>query len=260
MQIIPAVDILDGKVVRLFKGSFDEKKEYSNNPVEVAQYWQDQEAQYLHVVDLDGAKSGEPKNLEIIKEVIKSVTIPIEVGGGIRTLEAIKAYINLGADRVVLGTAVMEDLSFLDKEEIKGLVDKIAISCDSEKAISYNKTKSTYITTGTSAWIKERKIRFNELIEKMISANIKYLNYTDRSKDGTLEGISDEDINFLYSFLNSIKDKNFEVIYAGGIASLEDIKKLKDLENNRLLGVIVGKALYEKKFSLKEAQDIANAS
>lgn len=257
MNIIPAVDILDGKVVRLFKGSFDEKKEYSNNPVEVAQYWQDQGAQYLHVVDLDGAKSGEPKNLEAIKEVIKSTTIPVEVGGGIRTLDTIKAYINLGADRVVLGTAVMEDLSFLDKEEIKGLIDKIAISYDVKKARDFDKTTS-YVTTGTSGWLKEHKICTNELVEKMISANIRYLNYTDRSKDGTLEGLSDDNIKFLSSFFNLIKD--IEVIYAGGIASLEDIKKLKDLENSGLLGVIVGKALYEKKFSLKEAQDIANAS
>jgi len=257
MNIIPAVDILDGKVVRLFKGSFDEKKEYSNNPVEVAQYWQDQGAQYLHVVDLDGAKSGEPRSLEAIKEVIKSTTIPVEVGGGIRTLDTIKAYINLGADRVVLGTAVMEDLSFLDKEEIKGLIDKIAISYDVKKARDFDKTTS-YVTTGTSGWLKEHKICTNELVEKMISANIRYLNYTDRSKDGTLEGLSDDNIKFLSSFFNLIKD--IEVIYAGGIASLEDIKKLKDLENSGLLGVIVGKALYEKKFSLKEAQDIANAS
>lgn len=257
MNIIPAVDILDGKVVRLFKGSFDEKKEYSNNPVEVAQYWQDQGAQYLHVVDLDGAKSGEPRSLEAIKEVIKSTTIPVEVGGGIRTLDTIKAYINLGADRVVLGTAVMEDLSFLDKEEIKGLIDKIAISYDVKKARDFDKTTS-YVTTGTSGWLKEHKICTNELVEKMISANIRYLNYTDRSKDGTLEGLSDDNIKSLSSFFNLLKD--IEVIYAGGIASLEDIKKLKDLENSGLLGVIVGKALYEKKFSLKEAQDIANAS
>ena len=258
MNIIPAVDILGGKVVRLFKGSFDEKKEYSNNPVDVAKYWQDQGAQYLHVVDLDGAKSGKPKNLDAIKKIFKSINIPVEVGGGICTLDTIKAYINLGADRVVLGTAVTNNLSFLNKPEIKGFSDKIAISCDSEKAITFDKTNFAYITIGTRGWTEERKIRSNDLFEKMTSANIKYLNYTDRSKDGTLEGLSDSNIKSLGSFLNIIGD--IEVIYAGGVASLEDIRKLKELKGNNLKGIIIGKALYEKKFSLKEAQDIANAS
>ena len=254
MQIIPAVDILDGKVVRLFKGSFDEKKEYSNNPVEVAQYWQDQGAQYLHVVDLDGAKSGEPKNLEVIKEIIKSVAIPVEVGGGIRTLEAIKAYINLGADRVVLGTAVINDLSFLD--EVKDYAEKIAIGTDPNQFIDNVKLYKV----GTSGWLEETYVQFPKLIDKMNSLGISYLNYTIRSKDGTLSGLAGQEISSLESFLGSIRYHLIKVIYAGGIASLEDIKKLKDLENNRLLGVIIGKALYEKKFSLKEAQDIVNVS
>ena len=258
MKIIPAVDILDGKVVRLFKGSFQEKKEYSDNPVEVARYWQNQGAQYLHVVDLDGAKSGEPKNLDVIKKVIESVAIPAEVGGGIRTVDNIRTYINLGVNRVVLGTAVINDLSFLDKPEIKGAADKIAISCDSKKGI--DSVNLSDITTGTNAWIEEKKIHSSELIVKMISANIRYLNYTDRSKDGTLTGLSDENIKSLGSFLNSIGNNIVEVIYAGGIASLEDIRKLKDLNNNKLKGIIVGKALYEKKFSLKEAQELVNVS
>ncbi|MDD5292497.1 MAG: HisA/HisF-related TIM barrel protein [Candidatus Omnitrophica bacterium] len=255
MKIIPAVDILGGKVVRLLKGSFQEKKEYSEDPVSMAKYWQEQGAEYLHIVDLDGARSGEPENQAVIKKIIESVKIPVEVGGGIRTIEDIDYYIKSGANRVVLGTAVINDLSFLDKEEIKSFVDNIAISCDDDKLKSFaDSSGASSITSGTIAWHKEVKIPFNELINRMISAGIKYLNYTDRSKDGTLSGLSDNNIESIESILNFIGLNDIKIIYAGGIASLEDIKKLK---NSRLEGVIVGKALYENKFTLAEAKNVS---
>ena len=122
MKIIPAIDILDGKVVRLLKGSFDDSKEYSNDPLSIAKRWQEQGAEYLHVVDLDGAKDGEPKNLEFIEKIIKNISIPIEVGGGIRTPEHIEKYLSLGVDKVVLGSAVMHDLGFLDQDLIQMLM------------------------------------------------------------------------------------------------------------------------------------------
>lgn len=254
MKIIPAVDILEGKVVRLFKGSFQERKEYSNDPVSIAKFWQDQGAQFLHVVDLDGAMSGQPKNFRVINKVINGVSIPVEVGGGIRTVDNLKKYIDYGADRIVLSTVVINNLSFLDKKELKGVIDKIAISCDSEKAISFDKKNIAYITTGTDAWIQQRKIIPSELIGKMASVGVRYLNYTDRSKDGTLTGLRDDDASKLDNFLNSIGTKPISATYAGGVASLEDIKKLAQLKNKRLEGVIIGKALYEEKFSIKQAQ------
>ena len=255
MKIIPAVDILEGKVVRLFKGSFQEKKEYSKDPVSVAKFWQDQGAQFLHVVDLDGAMSGQPKNSRVINKVINGVSIPVEVGGGIRTVDSIRKYFDYGAERIVLSTAVINNLSFLDKKDLKEFINKIAISCDSEKAISFDKKNIAYIATGTDAWIQQRKIKTSELIGKMAAVGVRYLNYTDRSKDGTLTGLRDDDVSKLDNFLNSFGTDSISATYAGGIASIEDIKKLAQLKNKRLGGVVIGKALYEEKFSINQAQE-----
>lgn len=252
MKIIPAIDILDGKVVRLIKGSYQEKKEYSDDPVSMAQSWQSEGAEYLHIVDLDGAKSGEPKNAQIIENIIKKISIPVEVGGGIRTPEHINLYINLGVGRVVLGTAVIRDLSFLDKKEIQESIEKISISFDAR--IEGDEVMSIMMA-GTSGWQNEIPILdYRGLIDRIVSAKIKYFNYTDRLKDGTLSGLSKKDISSLDTFLSQISDRDIEVIYAGGIASLEDIIRIARLKQKKLAGLIVGKALYEGRFSLKDAQ------
>lgn len=254
MKIIPAVDILEGKVVRLFKGSFHEKKEYSNDPVSMAQFWQDEGAQYLHVVDLDGAKLGAPKNAEVIGGIIKNLSIPVEVGGGIRTAEHIELYLKFGVDRIALGTAATEKgFVFLDNSIIKENSRKIAISIE-VSSIGFSDTAHN------AEWDVQVLINIPTLFDKMVSTGIRYLNYTYRAKDGTLVGLSDGDIESLSSFLSTIGDKDIKIIYAGGIASLNDIKKLAQLKTSNLEGVIIGKALYEKRFTLKEAQEIANVS
>ncbi|MFC1708903.1 HisA/HisF-related TIM barrel protein [Candidatus Omnitrophota bacterium] len=253
MKIIPAVDILDGKVVRLIKGSFQDKKEYSDDPLSIAKSWQDEGARYLHVVDLDGAKSGEPKNAKVIENIIKNLSIPVEVGGGIRTAEHIQMYLKFGVDRISIGTAVMHDLSFLDQEQIKGNVDKIALSLDFRRV---DEDSLPVMMAGTGGWGQEVAIfDYRGLIDRVTSSKIKYLNYTDRAKDGTLQGLSEQDLTFFKKFLNNIEDKDIEVIYGGGISSLEDIKHLAKLKSDKLTGIIVGKALYEENFKLKEAQD-----
>ena len=256
MLIIPAIDIIQGKVVRLAKGSFKEIKEYSNNPILMAKYWQEEGARYLHIVDLDGAAIGKPSNLQIIESIVKKISIPAEVGGGIRTIENARKYLEMDFDKVVLGTTVTEDLSFLDKKEVKDIASKIAISCDARMSAEGT---SAVIFTGTNAWLKETPVNFDLLISKMVSAGIKSLNFTDRSKDGTLSGLSETNIKYLENFLNVIGDRPIVVIYAGGISSLEDIKKIVNLKHPKLSGVIVGKALYENKFTLKEAQGLADA-
>lgn len=254
MKIIPAVDILGGKVVRLFKGSFSEKKEYSSDPVSMAKFWQDEGAEYLHVVDLDGAKLGEPKNFRIIENIINNVTISIEVGGGIRTVNSINKYINFNNCRVVLGTAATEgNFEFLDSDIIKKNSKKIAVSLEASNIGSSD-------TAHNAAWDVTIPISIPALFDKMVSTGIRYLNYTYRAKDGTLEGLSDGDIESLSSFLSTIGDKDIKIIYAGGIASLNDIEKLAKLKISNLEGVIIGKALYEKKFTLKKARGIANVS
>ena len=261
MKIIPAIDILDGKVVRLFKGSFDESKEYGDDPKKMAQFWQEEGAEYLHIVDLDGAKTGRPRNQKIIKKMIKSLDIPVEIGGGIRSTIDIEAYLKFGADRVVLGTAIVNDLAFLEQKEVIDRAERIAVSCDSKTAILFGKDVSTAsMTTGTVGWVKEHKINLSNLFNKMAEIGIKYLNYTVRSKDGTLTGLAEEDMKSLDSFLNLIGDKDIKVIYAGGIADLKDIEKLAHLKNKKLEGVIVGKALYENRFTLKDAKKVADVS
>jgi len=257
MLIIPAVDIIQGKVVRLAKGSFKEIKEYSNNPMLMAKFWQEEGAKFLHIVDLDGAAVGKPTNLQVISNIIREISIPAEVGGGIRTIEDVRKYARMNVDRVVLGTAVTEDLSFLDKQDIISISNKLAISCDARMSVEGT---SGVIMTGTNAWLKETPVNFDLLISKMVTAGIKYLNFTDRSKDGMLTGLSNENVKYLESFLNLIGDKPIQVIYAGGISSLDDIKNLANLKHPRLAGVIIGKALYENKFNLKEAQEAANVS
>jgi len=256
VKIIPAVDILGGKVVRLFKGSFHEKKEYGKDPQSIAKFWQDQGAQYLHVVDLDGAKSGEPKNAQVIENIIKNLSIPVEVGGGIRTVEHIAIYLNFGVDRITLGTAAIRNLSFLDEKVIKDNASKISISLDFRRA---DNDALPVMMAGTGGWGEEVPIfDYRGLIDRITSSGIKYINYTDRSKDGTLEGLLDKDIVSIGEFLKQLADKDIELIYAGGISSLEDVKNLAYLKNDKLTGVIVGKALYEENFSLKQAQEEVN--
>ena len=258
MKIIPAIDILNGKVVRLFKGAYHEKKEYSDDPVSTAQMWQDQGAGYLHVVDLDGAKEGQPQHFDVIERIVKKVSIPIEVGGGIRTLEHIQKYIGLGVDKVVLGSVVMHDISFLDDERLKHLLNRIAISFDALR--EDDDDELPVMKAGTYGWKEEVPIfDYRGLIDRLVSAGVEHLNYTDRSKDGTLSGFSDKDLSVLASFLDAIKVASLKVIYAGGVGTTEDLKKIAGLRNPKLEGVIVGMALYENRFTLRQAQEIASA-
>jgi phosphoribosylformimino-5-aminoimidazole carboxamide ribotide isomerase len=252
MKIIPAVDILEGKVVRLFKGSFQEKIEYGDNPVSTAKFWQDKGAEFLHVVDLDGAKSGQPKNAKIIEDIIKSVSIPVEIGGGIRTIKDVEMYIGFGAQRVILGTIALHYLPFLDKKEIRDNVDKIAVSLDFRR---HDDGSSEIMMAGTGGWGQEMPVfDYRGLLDRIFSSNIKYINYTDRLKDGTMYGLSADDISALEILLKEVGDRELKVIYAGGISSLEDIKNIARLKHKALEGVIVGKALYEGKFDLDAAQ------
>lgn len=253
MKIIPAIDILNGKVVRLFRGEYTAKKEFSNDPCSTARFWQDQGAEYLHVVDLDGAKAGEPKNFEVIEKIIKNSSVPIEVGGGIRTVEHIERYFESGVDKLVLGSAVMHNVSFLDQERLRAHCSRIVISVD---AIRDEDDILPTMKAGTHGWKEEVPIiDVRGLIDRLVSVGIQRLNYTDRSKDGTLAGLSDKNIVSLSSFLGTIVSDTLGVVYAGGIASVDDLRKLAAIRNRKLDGVIIGMALYENKFTLREAKE-----
>jgi phosphoribosylformimino-5-aminoimidazole carboxamide ribotide isomerase len=236
MLIIPAIDLKDGKVVRLYQGKKEDEKVYSRNPAVVARHWQKQGAQLIHVVDLDGAFGGEPGNLPSLKKIISAVNVPIEFGGGVRNKETIRAILGLGVQRIVLGTKAVQDESFL-KEVFAEFKEKIIVSIDTKDDLvlteGWESEKSDYKTIDFA--LKLQDLGFSQII------------YTDTSKDGTLRGPNLEGIRSILS------NTDLTVIASGGISSLEDIVKLKQLGKKRMIGVIVGKALYEEKFTLKEA-------
>ena len=234
MIIIPAIDIKDGKVVRFTKGRFN-KKVYSLDPVKIALEWQRQGAKFLHLVDLDGAMHHDAKNLPIIKKIIKALKIPVEVGGGIRDEKAIKNILGLGAKRVVLGTKAIEDPEFL-ASAIKSYRSKIAVGLD----ISGEKI-------GLYGWKKLVNLKVKELLKKLEGYNLKTLICTDIKRDGTMSGV---DLVRIKELAGRTK---IQIIVSGGISSLEDIRSLKMLKLRNLKGVIIGKALYEQRFTLPEA-------
>lgn len=237
MLIIPAIDLKDGAVVRLYKGRAEEKKVYSDKPADIARQWQAQGAKLIHVVDLDGAFSGVLKNLGGLREIINAIGVPVEFGGGVRSQETIKELLKLGVSRIVLGTKAIEDQNFL-KKVFHEFGDKIIVSID---------TRDRH-TISTKGWQNESgAIGVADFAKQLKSIGFKRLIYTDISKDGTLTG---PDIKGLECLLNEAK---LNIIASGGISSLEDIEALKRLEKMGLEGIIVGKALYEGRIDLAQA-------
>jgi len=235
MLIIPAIDLQDGAVVRFVQGKLD-KKIYSRDPLKTAKHWVRQGAEMLHVVDLDGAFSGGPKNLAIVKEIIKSINIPVEFGGGVRNMELIGELVSAGVGRVILGTKAIEDSAFLKKAFAK-FKEKIIISIDSkDDNLLVKGWQSAHKGLGVVEFVQQLKeIGFREII------------YTDITKDGTLVGPNIKGIK------NLLKQSGMKIIASGGISSLGDLAKLKLMEKQGVTGIIIGKALYEGKFTLKEA-------
>lgn len=232
MKIIPAIDIRNGKCVRLFQGDYAKETIYEDNPIVVAQKWEAQGAQQLHVVDLDGAKNGKPINIDIIARLIKSVKIPVQVGGGIRDLTSIIRIIEVGAKSVILGTTALENEDILS-EIVTIYKEKIVVALDIKNGILMK-----------NGWVEKSNFPIIPTVKQIELIGIKTIIYTDVTRDGTLTEPN-------YEVIKSIKENTkMNVIVAGGISSLEQIKKLKKLNVD---GVIIGKALYEGKINLKEA-------
>jgi len=241
MLIIPAIDLRDGKVVRLFQGKFSQEKVYSADPVKVAKYWAKQGAKFLHIVDLDGASSGALKNIEVLKKIIGQVGIGIEFGGGVRSIKTISMLLGLGVQRVILGTRAANDAKFL-KQAWKKFGERIIVSIDAKLGKVQTQGWNCSATKTTLAFAQELKaIGFEQLI------------YTDISKDGTLAGPNIAGIKEI------LKKTQLKVIASGGVSSLKDLSKLVKLQKQGVSGVIVGKALYEGKFTLVEALKATNA-
>ena len=235
MLIIPAIDIEGGKVVRLFQGKFSEKKVYSNDPVKTAQHWIRQGARMLHVVDLDGASSGVPRNIPFVKKITAASSVPVQCGGGARSIEAIESLLEAGVARVVLGTRAVQDRKFLKKAFIK-FGEKIMVSIDAKDgAVCIQGWQKASKAQDATSFAQELKgIGFTQVI------------YTDISKDGTLHGPSIKQIKAL------LKSTDLRIIASWGVSSLDDIARLKLLEKDGVIGVIIGKALYEGRFTLAQ--------
>ena len=239
MIIFPAIDIKEGKVVRLLQGNFDEVTEYSGDPVTVAQKWQQRGAQWLHVVDLDGAKTGEVQNWKVIGDITHAVDIPIQMGGGVRDEKNIQRLMETGAARVVLGTKAVEDRSFL-KKILSVWKEKIAVSVDCSNG------KVTQ-----RGWTETSNIEATAFAKELEQYQVSCLIYTDVKRDGMLQGPNWQGLKAI------LRATHIPIIASGGIANLEDIQKLKEMESEGLMGAIIGKALYEGKIHLEEALKIA---
>jgi len=239
MLIIPAIDIKDGKVVRLTQGKFDHQKVYADDPAEVAKRWATLGAQFLHIVDLDGAKAACLKNLEALKKIIRQVGIPLEFGGGVRDTGTIRTLASLGVSRIVLGTKAAMDRSFLEAafDEFK---ERIIVSIDAKDGL--------VLVEGWQSASGGRKVF--DFARELKSLGFKQVIYTDITKDGMLCGPNLEGIKQLH------KESGLQVIASGGVSSLKDLEDLKFLAGQAVVGVIVGKALYENKFTLPEALKI----
>ena len=241
MKLIPAIDLIEGKCVRLIKGDFNRSKEFDKEPQDQAKFWETEGATSLHVVDLDAAKSGTSFNDPTIKAIAEKINIPIQIGGGIRSIERIDQLFSYGIEKVIMGTSAIEDKKLVKNLSFK-FPKRIIIGIDAFEGL-----------VSTRGWLKQSKILATELIKEFSELEISNFIVTDISTDGTLNGPNE---NFIEEILNNT---NIPVIASGGIGSLSDLLSLTKFEKNGLEGVIVGKALYENKFTIKEAKNILSS-
>ena len=232
MKIFPAIDIKDKKCVRLIKGDFNQKTEYEMSPVEQATQFIDKGFKHLHIVDLDGALTGETVNLDIIKEIVRKFDFKVEVGGGVRDFDSIQEYADIGVDKVILGSAAIKDKNFL-KKACKRFPKKIALGLDAKDG-----------KLSVSGWKENSGISTLDFLNEVNDYSISRLIFTDINKDGTKESPNFEET------LKVAEISNCPVVISGGVSSIEDIKKAKTLKN--VEGVIVGKAIYDGDVKLEE--------
>lgn len=235
MLIIPAIDIKDGKCVRLVKGEEGTETVYSHDPVSIAKKWERSGAELIHVVDLDGAFSGHPRNFELIVEIVNSVSTPVQVGGGIREIDTIKRYLEKGVKRVILGTVALKNQSFLS-EANRQFPEKIAVGIDSRKG-----------KVAVKGWKEEIDLDPKSILTQLKSVGIRIVIHTDVDRDGTMLGVN------LAAVQEFVEISPIPVIASGGVSSIQDLEKLSTLSKKGLVGVILGKSLYNGNISLSEA-------
>lgn len=235
MDVIPAIDILDGRCVRLYQGDYQKSEVFGEDPVEVAQRWYDQGAKYLHVVDLDGAKEGKPKNLKVIEAIARSIPMRVQMGGGLRDRESIVSVLNSGVSRVILGTAAVES-SQLVADICAEFPEQIMIGIDARNG-----------KVATRGWLTNSDVTAVDLAKRMTSVGIAGIIYTDIHRDGTMQGPNIEALRQL------AENVDVPVIASGGVSSITDLLNLVSLESVGVKGAIVGKAIYTGDIQLREA-------
>ena len=234
MKIFPAIDIKDKKCVRLIKGDFEQKTEYGTSPIDQAGKYKDHGFKNLHIVDLDGALTGKTVNLDIIEEIVSKFDLKIEIGGGVRNFESIQKYIDCGAEKVILGSAAIKDKNFL-KETCSKFQNKIALGLDA---------KDGYLSV--SGWKENSNQLTLNFLKKVNDFGVSRLIYTDINKDGTKSSPNFKETEKIAEI------SNFPVVISGGVSSIDDIKKAKNLNNKNIEGIIVGKAIYDGDIKLDE--------
>jgi phosphoribosylformimino-5-aminoimidazole carboxamide ribotide isomerase len=234
--LYPAVDIRDGRAVRLTHGRFDAETVYHDDPLAAARAWIDAGAHYLHVVDLDGARAGEPRSLEHLRRIVEGTGVPVQYGGGLRTVDAVRAALAAGAERVIVGTAALRDVDFLD-DIVAAYGPRVVVSVDVRGG-----------RIATAGWTQVTDMPASEAFTRLRGRGVDSFVYTDADRDGALEGA---DLDAVRHVAAAVRGR---FLYAGGIGELEHLRALRRLRQVNLAGVVVGKALYEGRFTVAEGQ------
>ena len=239
MKIIPAIDIQNGNCVRLKQGDFSQETIFHDNPVDMAKKWVEEGAERLHLVDLDGARLGSPVNIKIVSDICKSIpNIPIQIGGGIRDIETAERYLETGASFIIIGTKAVEDPNFI-KELCNKFPGKIIVGVDAKNG-----------EVATDGWKSISNRNVVELSKEFEGYGVTEIVYTDIEKDGMMKGLN------INATLNLAKNVNIPIIASGGVSCIEDVNKISVHIDSGISGIIIGRALYEKKISIEEAKKI----
>ena len=234
MKIFPAIDIKDKKCVRLIKGDFENKTDYKTSPVDQAAKYKDHGFKNLHIVDLDGALTGKTVNLDIIKEIVSKYDFKIEIGGGVRNTESIKQYIDSGVEKVILGSGAIKSKGFL-KESCEKFKNKIALGLDAKDG-----------NLSVSGWKENLNVKTIDFLKEVNDFGVSRIVFTDINRDGMKTSPNYEET------IKIAETSNCPVVISGGVSSINDIKKAKDLNNKKIEGIIVGKAIYDGDIKLNE--------
>lgn len=236
MILYPAIDILDGKAVRLVEGRFDDATVYHDDPLAAARAWVDAGARFLHVVDLDGAKAGEPRAIDHLRRIVAETGVPVQYGGGLRTVDAVRDALQAGAERAIIGTAAFCDVDFLD-ESLAAFGGRLVVAVDARDG-----------KVATAGWTQITELPAVEAIRRLSDRGASSFAYTDVVRDGRLTG---PNLDLVRQVAEAVRGR---FLYSGGIGGLDDLRALAALRQVNLSGVIVGKALYERRFTVAEGQ------